>query len=105
MTTESTTSTQSEATAQGVLAEIIEVWPDYLEEEGQDRTAENFAEACKGWYDNQMQEVHDSAGDDEYQQAIIAGLRIFKTMFTGIQSYDFGMQDMEAEIAEDTDSE
>jgi hypothetical protein len=49
-----------------------------------------------------MQELHDSRGDAEYQQSIVAGLKEFRTMIQQVRAYDFGLDSMDEEIAQET---
>ena len=85
----------------GIIEEVAEVLQAILEdpEEGESST---FADALKAWFDNQMQELHDSRGDAEYQADIIKGLRSFQQMVRQIKAYDFGMEDAEEWIGIET---
>ena len=102
MTDTSTQQDQSEpAVQQAIVEEVAEVWEAILEdtEEGESKA---FADALKAWFDNQMQELHDSRGDAEYQQGTIDVLRSFRQMVQQIKAYDFGMEDMEEWITIET---
>lgn len=85
----------------GLIEEVQEEWQSRLEdpEEGEDRT---FAGALKGYFDQQMQELHDSRGDAAYQADIIKGLRSFQQMIQQVKAYEFGMEDMEEWISIET---
>ena len=86
---------------QDLIEEVTEDWRSVIEdpEEGESTT---FADALKGWFDNSMQELHDSRGDAEYQQGTIDVLRSFRQMVQQIKAYDFGMEDMEEWITIET---
>lgn len=102
MTDSSTQQDQSEpAVQQAIVEEVVEGWQAILEdpEEGEDST---FAGALKEWFDNQMQELHDSRGDADYQQGTVDVLRSFRQMIQQIKAYDFGMEDMEEWITTET---
>lgn len=86
---------------QQIIEEVVENWQD-LTEEDDTETPQSFAEALKGWYDNQMQDLHDSRGDAEYQKDQVAFLRTFRDMVQAIKDLEFGFATMEQEIAEET---
>lgn len=87
---------------QEIVEEVTREWAELTEEGDEELIPQSFAEALKGWYDTQMQELHDSRGDAEYQAETVALLREFRTMIQSVQSYDFGFATMEQEIAEET---
>ncbi len=94
-------SEHDKATQLGIIEEVTEEWQDLIEEGEEDGQA-SFAEQLKAWYDTQMQELHDSAGDLDYQRGTVSGLREFRDMIQQIKAYDFGMEDMEAQIDKET---
>lgn len=85
---------------QTIVDELAEDWLDLIEDDSEE--SPTFAEALKGWYDNQMQELHDSRGDAEYQEQIVGTLQAFRTMIQQVQQFDFGFETMDQEVAEET---
>lgn len=86
---------------QEILEEVAEHVRAVAEDPGEDEP-HSFAEALKEWFDNQLQELHDSRGDDEYQQETVKLLHAFRTMIRQIKELDFGMAELEDAIAKET---
>jgi len=99
MTTSQDPQDKAEQTAleQDIISQVQETWEADQEEDGPEQSW-SFAEQLKGWFDNQRDELHDSRGDTEYQDDIIAGLVAFKHMIAELQSFDFGTEDLMEEI-------
>lgn len=95
------TTTQQDSSSQvSLVTQVLDYWQDLIEDDSEENIT--FAEALKGWFDNQMQELHDSRGDAEYQQDTIKELRAFRTMIQQVKDLEFGMADLEADIALET---
>ena len=86
---------------QSIVEEATEEWLTLTEEDAEE-AEETFAGALRSWYDTQMDELHDSRGDAEYQQQIIQGLRSFRVMIQQIKEEDFDLDRMEEWIRIET---
>jgi len=105
MTTAENTSTQKSFPASQDQFTIIDmVVTDWQADiaEGELIEGATFADQLKAWFDNQMDELHDSRGDDDYQGDIAKSLRNFKEMIQQIKGFDYQLEKLEAEIASET---
>lgn len=75
---------------EAILSEIAEYVTDYLAEDAE--SGDTFIDALEAWYGNLWDDLHDSKGDQEYQQEILERMQVteqsFPTIITPISDED-----------------
>lgn len=62
-----------------ILTEISESVTDYLREDPE--SEDTLMDALEAWYSNLMDDLHDSAGDQDYQQGILERMQVTERAF------------------------
>lgn len=80
------------AEAKQYMDDILDNFTSEHEEEGV-----SFAESVEGFYDNEMDDLHDSAGDPEYQAGVLERMAFIEQALGFFISHTFTAEEKQAE--------
>lgn len=67
-----------------ILAELDESVTAAIIEDAANEEDVSFLSAVQAWYDNLLDDLHDSVGDQEYQQGCLERMQVVARAFPGI---------------------